>query len=536
MKKVRPVRVSRRTVRQRRAHRSASFDHQLTSRAITLMPTDLNKTAPMFFTSDTLKLIRNTVGSTRAESGGPLGGELGSGVVEHFHLDTTSARTSVTYYPDTAALNDLFRETWNPRGIRLNGVVHSHPAGATRPSGNDLEYAGRILAGIPELDRFYLPIVQTLPDTGSFSIGGFAAVRDGSRVRLEQVPVRIIPQQRPDRPERPEFERVRDAYDMDVMRGTRVVAVGCGGSVAFLEDMARAGVGEFVLIDPDTIEARNIATQQVYRSDVGSPKVDAIARRLVDISPTVRVWSILAGLNELTDAAIRRLSVGWLEGSVRTSPSATLLCAFTDTFEIQARVHRLGLHLGVPVIGGTVYAEGRGVEVTFAAAGVTAACIRCAQQSRYNAYLEEGFRNNVGSAGAPIMSTSRLNSLKLPIALGLLHTLSHAARPEHPATIRFRRLLESIAHKNLVVASLDPDIHESLGLRMFAGATVDFDGKKLAPGSPLETVLWRVPTPDHTDNGTETCPDCGGTGDLSTSVGRFTSTTPMPLAFGENRR
>lgn len=534
-KQHRVTRPSRRTTKRRTLQQLARGSDHLVGRIHTLTPNELNSPAPLVFTTESWNAIRTTVGSTPAESGGPLGGVRGSGVVEEFYFDTSSDTSRVTYYPDFQRLNTHFRETWNPAGVNLLGVVHSHPAGSIRPSRPDLEYATRIMDGIKELDRFVLPIAQSARDTGRFTLHGYAAVREASRVRLEEIDVLVVPDGPNGTAAWAEFDRVQDAYDMYAMERTRIVAIGGGGSAAFLEDMARAGVGEIVIVDPDTVDTPNIATQQTYRSDIGRAKVDAIATRLVNINPTLRVWTVQAELNELSDAAIRRLTTGWLPGSIHPSPAANILCAFTDNFEAQARVHRLGLHLGVPVVGGIVYAGGRGVEVTFAASGVTDACIRCAQSSRYAAYLEQGYRNDVGSAGAPIWATARLNTLKLPIVLGLIHTTSRVARADHPATQRFRRVIESVANQNLVIASLDPDIHTTLGMKMFEQSTIDGDGNAVVAGAPVETILWRRPTPDNPDNGAAQCPDCGGTGDLSESMGRFTSTILMPRSFGEYR-
>ncbi|MCZ4500874.1 MAG: protein similar to deubiquitination enzyme, partial [Marmoricola sp.] len=370
---VRPIRHLR--MRAVNTWREVNTSH-MSGRVHNLSILTLNAPAPLVFTQTAYDAIRTTIGASPAETGGPLGGTRGSAVIKEFYPDESSNRTRVTYYPDFEHLNDMFRDVWNPAGINLLGVVHSHPRGSVRPSRPDVEYAGRIMEAIPEMDQFVLPIVQTLPDTGAFTVRSFAAVRDGARIRVDDLDTIVLNRQ-PDSTVWPEFSRIQNSYDLQVMDEARIVAIGGGGSASFLEDMARAGVGEIVIVDPDVVDAPNIATQQAYRSDIGRPKAEAIAARLVNISPTVRVWTVQAELNDLTDAAVRRLASGWLPGSVHEGPSASVLCAFTDNFEAQARVSRLGLHLGVPTIGGTVYAEGRGIEVTFAAAGVTAACIRC---------------------------------------------------------------------------------------------------------------------------------------------------------------
>src|SRR6266516_4824459 len=72
------------------------------------------------------------------------------------------------------------------------------------------------------------------------------------------------------------FKRVATAYDLFRLKRSRVISTGCGGARSFLEDMARCGVGEFVLIDPDVVEEPNIATQHVYLEEIGRPKVDVL--------------------------------------------------------------------------------------------------------------------------------------------------------------------------------------------------------------------------------------------------------------------
>lgn len=498
-----------------------------------LAAAELAEPAPLVLTHAALRVLRRTIGAHPAETGGPLGGRRGSGVVEHVGADPTARRNAVQYYPDHEAVNALLRERWNPAGVNLLGFAHSHPYGATRPSHQDLRYATQILDAIPELDRLLLPIVQSAADGPTFALHGWAAVRQGRGVVLTKLPVVVAADlPRPDPADVPELARVRDAYHLPTMAAARVVAIGCGGSAGFLDDLARAGVGEFVLVDPDTIAPANVGTQQVYRSDVGRAKVAALADRLVDISPHARVWVVQASLDDLDDDAVRRLAVGWLPGAEHPRPGSSLLCAFTDAFAAQARVARLGLHLGLPVVSGLVYAEGQGVELTFAAPGVTRACIRCAQRSRYVAYLDQGFVNTVGSAGTPISATARLNALKLPVAVALLHRFSDLEAGSHPAAGRADRLLAAVGERNLAVASLDPDAGARLGLRVFDEVAAGDRAGRL----PVDTTAWLRQLPDCPENGFPHCPDCGGTGDLASSIGRFLDTRPTPRLLGDHRR
>src|SRR6185503_10424176 len=136
--------------------------------------------------------------------------------------------------------------------------------------------------------------------------------------------------------------RVRGAYDLHRLHHSRIVAIGCGGASEFIEMLARAGVGDFVLIDRDVVSASNLATQQAYRRDIGRLKVEAVAERIVDINPVARVKTVYVFSDQLTDRDFHRLLFSRKSGS-----APTLLCGMTDSFFAQARVHRLALQFSV---------------------------------------------------------------------------------------------------------------------------------------------------------------------------------------------
>ncbi|MCH7734793.1 MAG: hypothetical protein IH961_06220 [Chloroflexi bacterium] len=144
---------------------------------------------------------------------------------------------------------------------------------------------------------------------------------------------------------------------------------------------------------------------------------------------------------------------------VSIKPVQTLICGFTDNFEAQARGSRLALKLGLPYLAAQVYQAGRGAEITFFHPDVTPACHRCALRSRYEAYLKDGFQNDVTSDGTPIFATTRLNALKGFIAMAILH---HGT--DHP---RWGELLERIGDRNLVQIRMDPQFELPVFDRVF---------------------------------------------------------------------
>jgi len=405
---------------------------------------------PLRITASVLEQIRHTIGCLPAETGGMLGGRSADGVVTHFYFDGTAERTGITYTPDTRQVNRVLSHDWNSRGIDLLGFVHSHPPAFQRPSSGDLRYAHAICGANPAITELSLPIVATIADAGTFGLCPYAVVRDGAGIRLESRDLITV-----DEPDGavasgmfatlPLFERVRSAYDLDRLERSRVIAVGCGGAASFIEDLARTGVGEFVLVDPDIVSETNLATQQTYRSDIGRPKVDCLANRIRDINPYALVVACWTSLDALDDVEFCHLARAVL---TRDSPASTLLCGMTDDFYAQARVNRLALNFGLPSLCAQVYAEGRGAEVTFTHPQTTQACHRCILGSRYRAYLEEGFVNDVGSSGTPYYSTLRLNALKQLVAMALLH---HGS-----SNPRWGGMLKGIGHRNLIQLRLDP--------------------------------------------------------------------------------
>ena len=86
------------------------------------------------------------------------------------------------------------------------------------------------------------------------------------------------------------FSRNKGIIETPIMNSKRVVILGCGsvGSLVAME-LARAGVGNFVLADPDTMEYHNICRHQCGIEDVGSLKVNALSKKLKNINPTINI-------------------------------------------------------------------------------------------------------------------------------------------------------------------------------------------------------------------------------------------------------
>lgn len=78
------------------------------------------------------------------------------------------------------------------------------------------------------------------------------------------------------------------------LKASRVAVVGLGGVGAMAAEMlARAGVGNLVLVDADTVSESNINRQlPAMHSTVGQYKCDVMRSRLLDINPGISVQTI----------------------------------------------------------------------------------------------------------------------------------------------------------------------------------------------------------------------------------------------------
>jgi hypothetical protein len=511
---------------------------------------------------EVLKQVYECVGKRPHEHGGILGGNPSTGVISHFWFDETGDRNGASYTPDIAAVNDRINGEWKANGVKFTGFVHSHPPYCRRPSCGDEVYARDILAAKRSLKRLMVWIVMSEAGGAEYELFGFVADRadDGGIVvkKLEivptdengvavdasikgecavpvdvpapatagsVVPVNLIAAARPERiiEVARMFDRVgagTGAYDLRRLARCRAVVVGVGGARKVTTLLARAGVEEFILIDPDSLSEENLATQDCFRDEIGCLKVEAAKTEIRRINPNARVIPLPCRLDEISDGEFERLAnapltevpfPGRTGFVVDLPPVVTVIAACTDNFYAQARCNRLGLQFSLPTMASGVYQHGLGVEVAFTHPDTTPACLRCALRSRYEAFLK-GPEPKVTSHGAPISSTQRLASLEMQILLSLFH---HGT--DHP---HFGSMLNRIGNRNLIQVRCHPSLADEIGVRTFERVFKNADATRLF----ADETVWIPQEPENGRKGRKPCPDCMGTGNLLNSRGRFRDT------------
>ena len=412
------------------------------------------------FSRQVLADFRSNVGRYAPETGGMMGSTEDTALVDLCHFDTLSRNTPGTFYYDVDSMTKVFHD-WAEKGYRVTGIYHSHPRGCIRPSYHDISTA-LIHLRFFEQDFFYLPILRparkglfTLyfyivhlkgdaltvdldhvlrAESGSrYALCTFAPWhREYSVAEMDEYRTSLEAQEQPETPaedpaakapaQTPDyFGKVRSLYPQKVLEQKVVVCIGVGGARSFLENCARSGLRNFILMDPDIVSPSNVATQAVFISEMGRKKVEVISDRIRDINPDAQVLCIPRALDDaMSDEAFK----AYLDRFPGHKATDYLILDCTDNFAAQKRSSMLALKYGMPYLAAMMYAHGLAAELIFVYPGVTESCPRCLLRSRFEQY-EQGYQNDVDSSACPIFATERMNATKGYLALMLL--LYHVA-------------------------------------------------------------------------------------------------------------
>lgn len=484
------------------------------------------------FSAKVLDDFRKNVGKYRAETGGMLASRKDSKLIDECYFDVHSKNTSGSFYYDVESMSEVFRE-WKAKGFVTNGIYHSHPIGSIRPSYHDISTALLHLRFF-DLDYFYLPILQNerrglytmyfyvvrkeedclnvnleyvlkAKETGyvyasfqkwnrNYSVDQLDAYREGIGVREER-------HAETDASKAAErniyFTKVQTLYPEHVLDKV-IFCIGAGGARSALENFARSGFRNYIIMDADVVSPSNIATQGVFVSEIGKKKADVIRRRILDINPDAKVVCVDRFLDDdMSDEEFK----SYMDMFPGRKPADYLIMGCTDSFEAQKRSSVLALKYGTLYLAAMMYKAGAAAEIIFVYPGVTESCPRCLLGSRFEKY-ENGFENDVDSSACTIFATERMNALKGYIALMLL--MYHEA----PGNV-FSDMLDCVKDRNFVQIRLNPNVKDVLGIsifdRVFAGAERH---------TFMDETVWIPQKPDNPLNGYETCKLCGGTGHL----------------------
>lgn len=130
--------------------------------------------------------------------------------------------------------------------------------------------------------------------------------------------------------------------DLASLKNKKVLVVGAGalGNFAGL-GLALAGVGHIDILDFDTVETTNLNRQLLFYESVGDEKSRALAKKLQNINPNVKINGISGKLDESY--------VGYFR-EIKNRPDLILDCV--DRFGTRAIINYFAVRYGIPLISG----------------------------------------------------------------------------------------------------------------------------------------------------------------------------------------
>jgi molybdopterin/thiamine biosynthesis adenylyltransferase len=144
-------------------------------------------------------------------------------------------------------------------------------------------------------------------------------------------------------------ERLIGADSLARLAAARVGVIGVGSGGGFVAlSLAMSGVGSFVLVDADTLEAANIVRHVADRRALGQPKAAAVAELIHARNPAAHVTAIHGRIEDHMDV---------LDG-------LDLVIVGVDGENAKYRLNEACLARGLTAIYAGVYARGEGGDVT----------------------------------------------------------------------------------------------------------------------------------------------------------------------------
>jgi len=264
------------------------------------------------------------------------------------------------------------------------------------------------------------------------------------------------------------FSRLRGIFDNRVLsaKTVAVIGVGSGGSVGTLE-LAKAGVGNFVLVDFDRLKAHNVARHVCGLADVGRFKTRAVRDAILQHNPGASIVCYEADITEDGDL---------LEKIAATSD---LVFVATDNELSRYLINEACLAAGTTAIYGGAYERAFAGEVVRVIPG-DAGCYACVRQA--------------------LASTMR--SISSQQVFDYTDDLEYKAEPGLGLDVSFIAMI----HAKLALMTLLKDTESALGdldaeMVIWINSARPEDGELFE--RPLTRHLVRVPK-------SEDCPTCGG--------------------------
>ena len=145
------------------------------------------------------------------------------------------------------------------------------------------------------------------------------------------------------------FDRISSLLRMDTLRNKKVLVagLGSGGSRVALE-LAKAGIGNLILVDSERLEIENVVRHMCGVSDLGRYKTRAVRDLLLDHNPSLKVDCYELDLSSSIDEYDRLIQM------------SDLVVAATGSTRINDITNNLCIRARVPAVFAGVWEKGSG--------------------------------------------------------------------------------------------------------------------------------------------------------------------------------
>ena len=226
----------------------------------------------------------------------------------------------------------------------------------------------------------------------------------------------------------------------ETLRNCTVLVNGAGSVGSYMaEQLVRSGVGSITLIDPDIVEYANLSRTNYVASDVGTLKIDALAKRLLQISPSLKTQGLPINLHDLSD---EQLSDAFTTADI-------VICAVDDR-RAQLLINRWAYANNKPAIYVGIFAGAKSGEVCWVDPPLP--CYQCATQFRGEFIPGADTATDYGT-GRLVAEVALGIDIQAVTTIGIRLALSSLVRGQESSLASY---VSELGKKQYVVFAVDP--------------------------------------------------------------------------------
>lgn len=234
----------------------------------------------------------------------------------------------------------------------------------------------------------------------------------------------------------------------ETLRNRTVLVNGAGSVGSYIaEQLVRSGVGNLIIVDPDTVEHANLSRTVYTASDVGRLKVDALAHRLFSISPSVHVRTVPMDIHHMSKDSFSDMYA-----------AADLVVCAVDDRRAQLLINHWAYHYRKPAVYVGIYAGARSGEIFYTDPPLP--CFKCATPFRDEIPAEDQRDTDYGingsdTAGRLVAEVAIGADIQAITAAGVRVSLSRLVQGHESSLAGF---VEKLGGKQFAMLAIDPDV------------------------------------------------------------------------------